>query len=116
MAASNYWKAFMQAAKRSSEENAAKHNAMRAMIGASPINYDYNIIDFARDASPVGAAINTGSALREGEYKKAALNAALLGAEGLPLGKIGGTLAKRVYDAAVECDYRRLGDTLGTPA
>ena len=115
MAASDYWKAFMQAAKRSSEENAAKQNAMRAMIGASPINYDYNIIDFARDASPVGAAINTGSALREGDYKKAALNAALLGAEVLPIGKLGGPLAKRVYNAAVDSDYRSLGDILGKP-
>lgn len=115
MAASDYWKAFMQAAKRSSEENAAKQNAMRAMIGASPISYDYNIIDFARDASPVGAAINTGSALREGDYKKAALNAALLGAEVLPIGKLGGPLAKRVYNAAVDSDYRSLGDILGKP-
>ena len=115
MAASDYWKAFMQAAKRSSEENAAKQNAMRAMIGASPINYDYNIIDFARDASPVGAAINTGSALREGDYKKAALNAALLGAEVLPIGKLAGPLTKRVYNAAVDSDYRSLGDILGNP-
>jgi len=84
MAASDYWNAFVQTAKRSSEENAAKQNATRAMVGASPINYDYNIIDFARDASPVGAAMNMGSALREGDYKTAGLNAALLGAEAFP--------------------------------
>ena len=84
MAASDYWNAFAKAAKRSSEENAAKQNAARAMVGAPPINYDYNIIDFARDASPVGAAMNMGSALREGDYKTAGLNAALLGAEAFP--------------------------------
>jgi len=84
MAASDYWNAFVQAAKRSSEENAAKQNAGRAMLGVPPINYDYNIIDFARDASPVGAAMNMGSALREGDYKTAGLNAALLGAEAFP--------------------------------
>lgn len=84
MAASDYWNAFVQAAKRSSEENAAKQNAARVMVGASPINYDYNIIDFARDVSPVGAAMNMSSALGEGDYKTAGLNAALLGAEVLP--------------------------------
>ena len=96
MAASDYWNAFVQAAKRSSEENAAKQNAARAMVGASPINYDYNIIDFARDVSPVGAAMNMSSALREGDYKTAGLNAALLGAEVLPIGKLAGPLVKRV--------------------
>ena len=116
MAASDYWNAFMQAAKRNSEENAAKQNAARAIVGASPINYDYNIIDFARDASPVGAAMNMGSALREGDYKKAGLNAALLGAEVLPVGKLAGPLAKRVYNAAVDSDYASLGDIFGKPA
>ena len=116
MAASDYWNAFVQAAKRNSEENAAKQNAARAMVGAPPINYDYNIIDFARDASPVGAAMNMSSALREGDYKTAGLNAALLGAEVLPVGKLAAPLAKRVYNAAVDSDYRSIGDVLGKPA
>jgi len=115
MAASDYWNAFVKAAKRNSEENAAKQNAARAMVGAPPINYDYNIIDFARDASPVGAAMNMSSALGEGDYKTAGLNAALLGAEVLPFGKLAGPLAKRVYNAAIDPDYRSIGDILGNP-
>lgn len=116
MAASDYWNAFVQAAKRNSEENAAKQNAARAMVGAPPINYDYNIIDFARDVSPIGAAMNVSSALGEGDYKKAGLNAALLGAEVLPVSKLAAPLAKRVYNAAIDSDYRSLGDIFGKPA
>ena len=85
------------------------------MVGASPINYDYNIIDFARDVSPVGAAMNMSSALREGDYKTAGLNAALLGAEVLPIGKLAGPLVKRVLrdkdmliPALTDKDYAQL--------
>ena len=130
MAASDYWNAFKSGASNLAtaydnkvKENQKKEYQKRLLLdqrygtnlAKGMYQGDYNLRKFAKDISPVGAAINMGSALEEGDYKTAGLNAALLGAEALPFGKLAGPLAKRVYNAAVDSDYRSIGDILGNP-
>ena len=130
MAASDYWNAFKSGASNLAaaydnkvKENQKKEYQKRLLLdqqygtnlAKGMYQGDYNLRKFVRDASPVGAAINMGSALEEGNYKTAGLNAALLAAEALPVGKLVGPLAKRVYNAATDPDYRSIGDILGNP-
>ena len=134
MAASDFWNAFKSGAsnlataydnkvKEKQRETYLKRLALDRKYGTNlaegMYQGDYNLRKLIKDVSPIGAAMNVGSALEEGDYKKAGLNVGLLGLETLPvskaLSKVGAPLANRVYNAAVDSDYRSLGDILGKP-
>lgn len=134
MAASDFWNAFKSGAsnlataydnkvKEKQRETYLKRLALDRKYGTNlaegMYQGDYNLRKLIKDVSPIGVAMNVGSALEEGDYKKAGLNVGLLGLEALPVGKVlskvGAPLANRVYNAAVDSDYRSLNDILGKP-
>tara|TARA_X000000368_G_scaffold412819_1_gene399806 strand:+ start:1429 stop:2517 length:1089 start_codon:yes stop_codon:yes gene_type:complete len=134
MAASDFWNAFKSGAsnlataydnkvKEKQRETYLKRLALDRKYGTNlaegMYQGDYNLRKLIKDVSPIGAAMNVGSALEEGDYKKAGLNVGLLGLEALPVGKalskVGAPLANRVLrdkdmliPALTDKDYTKL--------
>jgi len=134
MAASDFWNAFKSSAsnlataydnkvKEKQRETYLKRLALDKKYGSNlaegMYQGDYNLRKLIKDVSPIGAAMNVGSALEEGDYKKAGLNVGLLGLEALPVGKalskVGAPLANRVLrdkdmlvPALTDKDYTKL--------